>query len=304
MNIRTLKQQDIDRKKWDACIANAAQSLPYAHTWYLDAVAKNWDGIVYGNYEAVMPLVWLRKYGVPCMYQPYYCQQLGIFSNQSISIELQTAFMDIAASAFPYISANLNASHAPVAASYGLSEKKNLLLGLHKPYTELYQAFATNHKRNISKAEKAGLVFATNTDMPALKQFYLSSINRQRNAWFNAKAEALFNGLMDSLLLHGKANIYTANLNGDILAAMVLVPQGQRMISIINASSDAGKAVGASHFVHAKLIEKYAATGHIIDFEGSSIPSIARFYQGFGAQPEVFYHWHTNILRRTAQRFL
>lgn len=304
MEIRALKQQDIDRQKWDACIANAQQSLPYAHTWYLDAVAENWDGLVYGNYEAVMPLVWLRKYGVPCMYQPYYCQQLGIYSAQKVSSALSTAFMNMAASAFPYIDANLNASHAEVAAYYGLREKKNLLLELNKPYAALYKAFATNHKRNIGKAEKADLVFANNTDMPALKQFYLSSINRQRNAWFNAKAEAVFNGLMDALLQQGKANIYTASLNGEILAAMVLVPQGQRMISIINASSDAGKALGASHFVHAKLIEKYASTGYVIDFEGSSIHSIARFYQGFGAQPEVFYQWRTNILKRTAQRFL
>lgn len=304
MEIRALKQQDIDRQKWDACIANAQQSLPYAYTWYLDAVAENWDGLVYGNYEAVMPLVWLRKYGVPCMYQPYYCQQLGVFSTHKLSIALRTAFLNMAASSFPYIDANLNAGHNVDAIHFGLAEKKNLLIELNKPYTELRKAFADNHKRNIGKAEKAGLMLDEETSMPAFKQFYVASINRQQHTWFNAKAEALFHRLMDALVLHGEANIYTAKLNGEILAAIVLVPHGQRMISIINTSNDAGKGKGASHFVHAKLIEKHADTANIIDFEGSSIPSIARFYQGFGAQPEVFYQWRTNILRRTAQRFL
>ena len=304
MKVRALRNQDVDRKKWDACINNALQNLPYAYSWYLDAVAENWDGLVYGNYEAVMPLVWLRKYGIPCMYQPFYCQQLGVFSNSTIAVDVMAAFHDMAASKFPYIDANLHTAHSAVAKNYLLGEKKNLLLALDKPYTVLSKSFSANHKRNMAKAAKAGLVFSTEVHMPELKAFYISSINRKSEKWFTPKAELLFDKLMDALVLHDKAKICAAKCDGRIVAAMVIVPQGKRMISIINASNDEGKAKGASHFVHANVIEHWAEKDYLLDFEGSSIPSIARFYEGFGAKLETFYRWQTNLLKRTAQRFL
>lgn len=304
LTIRTLSNKQIDRKLWDNCVANAKASLPYAYSWYLDAVAENWDGLVYGNYEAVMPMVWLRKYGIPCIYQPYYCQQLGVYSPRVINQTLSAAFLNTAAFSFPYIDINLNALHAANADEFGLLTKKNLLLHLNKPYSELRKTFSENHRRNIAKAEKAGLVFDMRTDMAALRRFYLASINREREKWFNAKAEGIFNKLMTVLAEHSKANIYTALCEEQIVAAMVIVPQGKRMISIINASDELGKAKGASHFLHGKVIEHLSASDYILDLEGSSIPSIARFYEGFGAQPETFYRWQTNILRRTAQRFM
>lgn len=304
MEVRAVKNQDIDRKKWDACVNNAQQNLPYAYSWYLDAVAENWDGLIYGNYDAIMPMVWLRKYGVPCMYQPYYCQQLGVFSNSTLGADVVVAFHNMAASTFPYIDTNLHAAHSIVAKSYLLGEKKNLLLQLNQPYAVLSKSFSANHKRNMAKAAKAGLVFSTEVHMRELKGFYLSSINRKKEKWFTSKAELLFDKLMDALVLHGKAKICVAKCEGRILAAMVIVPQGKRMISIINASNEEGKAKGASHFVHANVIEHLAEKDYVLDFEGSSIPSIARFYEGFGAIPEIFYRWQTNLLKRTAQRFL
>lgn len=81
IEIKFLKRNEIDAHRWNALITSSVQSLPYAFTWYLDAVAEHWDACVLGNYEAAMPFVWLRKQGVKCLYQPYYCQQLGVFST-------------------------------------------------------------------------------------------------------------------------------------------------------------------------------------------------------------------------------
>jgi hypothetical protein len=75
------KNKTIDRKKWDDCIANSHNSLLYAYAWYLDIVAENWDAIVLGDYDAVMPLPYNRKlFGLKQVYQPFFAQQLGVFS--------------------------------------------------------------------------------------------------------------------------------------------------------------------------------------------------------------------------------
>ena len=36
------------------------------------------------------------------------------------------------------------------------------------------------------------------------------------------------------------------------------------------------------------FIQDHAGSGLILDFEGSNIPSVARFFSGFGAQAEIY----------------
>ncbi|MBK8472915.1 MAG: hypothetical protein IPL33_12555 [Sphingobacteriales bacterium] len=54
--IRYVAHADIDRLRWDDAITRAANSLPYAYSWYLDIVAPHWDALVTDDYSAVMPL--------------------------------------------------------------------------------------------------------------------------------------------------------------------------------------------------------------------------------------------------------
>ena len=51
----------------------------YGYSFYLDHMAKHWDALVSGDYEAVMPLTWNRKYGIYYLYQPFLAAQLGVF---------------------------------------------------------------------------------------------------------------------------------------------------------------------------------------------------------------------------------
>src|ERR1043165_4983232 len=100
--IKILKRKEVDEQRWNAAVDAAVFSLPYAYTWYLDAVAENWDALVWNDYEAVMPLVWLRKLGIKCLYQPYYCQQLGVFSAEALPAETITQILE-AIKAYSYI---------------------------------------------------------------------------------------------------------------------------------------------------------------------------------------------------------
>src|ERR1041385_1955582 len=123
-DMRFLKRNDIDAVKWNNCIASAANSLPYAFSWYLDAVAENWDALVEGDYKTVMPLVWMRKLGIKCLYQPYYCQQLGIFGRDP-SKETNRELINYIKANYKYININLNPSSVLVSGEYQFRQKKN-----------------------------------------------------------------------------------------------------------------------------------------------------------------------------------
>ena len=91
-NIKYLLHHQIDKTKWDRCIKGADNGLIYGHSFYLDHMARHWDGLVLNDYEAIMPLPWNKKYGIYYLYQPFLCAQLGIF-GKNIDAEISKAFL-------------------------------------------------------------------------------------------------------------------------------------------------------------------------------------------------------------------
>jgi hypothetical protein len=81
-------------------IARSFNGIVYAYSWYLDIVSPGWDALVKDDYKSVMPLTWRKKYGIKYLYQPFFTQQLGVFSSDKsecrsggrISFSHSTAF--------------------------------------------------------------------------------------------------------------------------------------------------------------------------------------------------------------------
>lgn len=294
--LRLLKRKDIDPAKWDACIARSQPSLPYALSFYLDAVAENWGGLVIGDYETVLPLVWMSKLGVKLLYQPNYCQQLGVFGKNAGEATTQLLLLKEAAR-YAYVNMQLNTASAVVATGLKLKPRKNLLLHLQPSFATLQKKFTQNHHRNIAKAHKAGYVFADRWSMKKLEEFYLSNINRDAER-FKHKHEKLFKKLLQTLEQRGMAQLFAAlDKDAQPVAAVLVVPFKGRLCAIVNTSNAEGKRNGASHFVFSELIKHYAGQNLWLDFEGSSVAGIARFYEGFGACTETYWHLKTNWLR-------
>jgi hypothetical protein len=303
-DIRFVKQNQIDWQKWDACIALAHNSLPYAYSWYLKAVAEHTDGLVLNDYEAVMPLVWLTKYGIKCLYQPYYCQQLGVFSSKELAPKTLTAFLQATLKNAPYVNINLNPSLSPIADDFDLLLKRNLLLALNEPIEELRKKYAENTKRNIAKATKANMHFFESMDLEQFYNFYLPTIDTTKVP-FTPKDKERLRALVTALFANNMAKLYVvADPQGIWHSTMVMIQTPNRLINIINASSATGKKNGASHFLFHQVIAAFSDKNILFDFEGSSIPGIARFYEGFGAYRNDFYQLKTTVIKRLAQRFL
>src|SRR5665811_954481 len=107
-DIKYLQRDQIDVTKWDNCIAHSFNGLIYARTIYLDTMAKNWSGLIFRDYEIVMPLTWNKKYGLAYLYQPAFTAQLGIFSSSAIDQKIISAFLDEAKKRFRFCEIHLN----------------------------------------------------------------------------------------------------------------------------------------------------------------------------------------------------
>ena len=109
--IKYLKNKEIDKQKWDACINDAANGLIYGYSWYLDIIAEKWDALIYDDYSAVMPLTRKSKFGIKYLIQPVYMQQAGIFFKQKLSETELENFINHIPKKFKKITINLNSEN-------------------------------------------------------------------------------------------------------------------------------------------------------------------------------------------------
>ncbi|MFH1005014.1 MAG: hypothetical protein V1781_05925 [Bacteroidota bacterium] len=123
-NINYISHSHINKKTWDECIEHSQNSLIYAYSWYLDIVCPNWEALVEGDYESVMPLTWEKKYGIRYLFQPYFTQQLGIFSKNKLEKKTIEKFLLSIPTYYKFIEINLNTQNDFQSNEYS-SKKKN-----------------------------------------------------------------------------------------------------------------------------------------------------------------------------------
>lgn len=81
--IKIIKYNEIDFDQYSRLLEKAIQNTDYADHQFLDIVSnRQWFLLVYGNYEAIMPVSYVRKYGFTFVLMPKLCQQLGVFSEK------------------------------------------------------------------------------------------------------------------------------------------------------------------------------------------------------------------------------
>ena len=300
-NIRYATYQQIDKKKWDACIAAAGNGLIYAQSFYLDTMATHWDALVLNDYEAVMPLPWKKKYSIHYLYQPFFTACLGVFGN-TISAALLNDFLQQVPAKFQYWDIYLNHGNFFQLQNFDLYERMNYVLPLNDSYEKLYGAFRDNIKRNIKKAEK--LNYVVKKDF-AVDEVIRLAMEQSKNFSPVTKDDySNFKKLYQ--LLHKKKQAITYGVytsSGVLVSSCVFFFFKNRAYYILVGNHPDGKTTGASHAMIAGFIKDNAGKGLLLDFEGSDIRNLAFFYSSFGAVQEKYAGIKINRLPKLLQLF-
>ena len=291
--IRYINHNEIDAEKWNQCIEAANNSRFYGNDWYLDRTAVIWDALVWGNYEYVMPLPIRKKWCIFYVYQPLFCQQLGIFPEPSIAKAQQ--FYETLLRKFKYVDVHLNSTNPPVEKikEVSFSPRKNHLLLLNIDYSSIVAEYNTNTKRNIAKASKNKLSLITGVRLEEYLEFKKKQVLNQ----FSKKDFDKLKSIIAFGLYKGMGEIFGVYDNSNHLRAAVYFCRWKDRVIYLNAASDErGRELRAMHYLLDQFIRKNAGKNIILDFEGSMIPGVARFYEGFGALPETYFQLKFNRL--------
>ncbi len=291
--IKYIKHQEIDAEKWAQCIENAENSRFYANIWHLDRTAIVWDALVLADYEFVMPLPIRQRFGFSYIYQPLFCQQLGIFPEPSSSIAEE--FYKALFEKFRYVDIHLNSQNPSIQQKKELEflPRHNFLLDLQYNYKSLERSYSTNTKRNIAKAAKNNLQYISGIRL----EEYLAFKETNLMTSVSTKDIEKLKSIIAFGQYKGIGEIYGVYSAENELCAAVYFCRWKNRVVYLNAStSENGKKVGGMYFLVDNFIRANAERGLKLDLEGSMIPGVARFYSGFGATPETYFQLKFNRL--------
>ncbi len=285
-HIQYLTRSQIDTAKWDHCIKEAGNGLIYASSFYLDQMADNWDALVLGEYEAVMPLPWKKKYGIHYLTQPFLAAQLGVF-GKNISSSILESFLKIIPSKFKFWDIYLNHGNVFPIETFKLYNRSNYILDLTRPYADLYGAYRENTQRNLKKSTEAGCTVQKNFD--AEKVIVLAVQQMKTQSGESTDHIARFRKLYQQLQNKQMATTYgILSAKNELVASAIFFFSHQRAYYILVGNHPNGKTIGASHALVDAFISEHAGKNIKLDFEGSDIPNLAHFYSGFGAVEEKY----------------
>lgn len=281
--IRYLRNAEIDKSRWDECLNRSSFRRIYAYSWYLDIVCPDWDALVADDYRIIMPLTHNTRYGIRYLYQPFFAQQLGLFSEGRIEQSDISGIFRMVTDAFRFAEIQVNSGVDFVPVGWRVKLRVNHELLLDKEYQVRYEGFARNTKRNLKKAYASDLRSGPSPSPETLVGLFRENFGEKEGKLKGVHYERMTN-LIKCLLDRGMAitdGIY--NPAGILQAAACLVQHERRHYFLFAASSEKARENGAMFMLIDRYIQAHAGSGGLLDFEGGNDPALGRFYRGFGA---------------------
>lgn len=275
--IRRLKYHEIDFVKYAHCLDRSEQRKYSASKDFLDVTSeRQWEVLVYGNYEAVMPVPYLRKYGVKIVHNPKLCQQLGVFSAKD-DADLNEEFLE-------YLEKNY------LIRIYSFNDdnhfrtkircKKNFLL-YPDSYETIYAKYSPKRKRKLRLDEEilkeAEIRTISYDEARAFIEAHTIGTNKDGDLFdFMRIFENFYN--LNTLK-------FTAFYYQHKIVNVIATYGDHSMVALLGNFNDKDyvKLSGASVLID-HILKEIIET-HIFDFEGGELPNIEEFFRGF--RPEL-----------------
>lgn len=285
MKILHIRHNQIDKELWDRRITSSVCSLPYACSWYLDAVCSGWEALVTPDYEYVMPLPVKRKFGVKYLIQPRWVQQLGVFSATAPTAEVISAFVR----KIPYFFYDFNINHQNLSALQQSAGRlpsvlaaslhrlrNNYIIDVKGGMQVVRSRYDMNTKRSIAKARQLGLEI-DDVEIDDFVRLW-QSVNPDKAEELHRKLPQLAYAAAD----RGMGIFLGAYREDTLIAAAFAIRTRDKLYFLAPASTEQGKKCCAMFLLLDHLVKEYCCRHNLIfDCEGSMLDGVARFYRGF-----------------------
>lgn len=273
MQIRFVPREEIEKVKWDSCIHYANHGNLFGYKWYLDNVAKEWDGLVEGDYESVFPLIKKKTGKVSELYTPQLLPKTGLYSIHGLSQARIQAFMR-------HIPSEYKTQHIAFSRKLALAEnpswktQNDYQISLKADYDEIAQSYTEELRQGLDLIHKENYTADAGVTPEQVTDFYFAHSPHATETQKYTYLRIIYN------LLHRGTGFMTTmkNEQDQIIAADVLAYSHGKVVSMMPCyKGEKGK------FALWKLLDLILQTH-------SNKPSVFDFNIQMGSQifPEVF----------------
>ncbi len=296
-----IKHAEIDKKKWDHLIKVSKQSMIYAESVYLDYMAGEWDALILGDYVAVMPLCFRKKWGIRYLYQPAFIQQGGIFSTMEIDSKILESFLQICKEHFLFAEINMNFGNEMIIEMSGKQMISrlcnNYLLVMSDSYKNISSNYQPYFAERICKAEKNQFIYNRQDSIMEATQLFKSLYARRMKGvsesdWINFNKLCLHYDNDHRVIVRSVKSPHS----NDVLAMILLLKDDHRIYNMMSSVTENGKKLLANYFLYDQVIHEFSGKGLIFDFEGSDIPGVSYFYEKIATHNQSYYFLKYNHL--------
>lgn len=259
MNIRLVRQENIDKQLYNSCVHYATNGSIFGYDWFLNATAKDWDMLVEGDdWVSVMPLPRQKNWiGRTKLVQPRLVPELAVYSCRALSPSRIQAFWD----AVPeeYRGGGLQVEPASVPRNQGRFEvnaAEGTVLLLDQPYDSIIGDFSPGYHEGLLRAEDAGLRPASSFKPEAFADLWLK-VNGKTvdNEWtYHAMQRIMYQ------ILHRSWGSTQAvqDADGKVQAMLFITYSHSRIFPLFRVETPAGKKVGAMTYLWDNLLKSHA----------------------------------------------
>lgn len=275
--IKRLKYHEIDFEKYTQCLESSAQRKYSATRQFLDISSdKKWELLVYGDYEAVMPVPYVFKSKIKIVHNPMLCQQLGIFSKED-NVEINELFLNFLEKNYLIRIYSFNEfNHFKTS----LKSKKNYLIPPND-YVTVYSKYSPKRKRKLRLDEEVVM----NSEIKNISFSQAESFIKENFLGADKEEDVdLFISIFKNMFEANCLNFSAFYLNKKIIN-IVVTYFDDCTVALLGTFNDkeSVKVSGASMLID-RCIEADISK-KIFDFEGSELPNVEEFFRGF--RPEL-----------------
>lgn len=269
MEIKHLTYDKIDLRKWDSCVKESVNGTVAGLSWYLNIVCDGWNALVEGDYQSVMPLPFVSKFGVKVMEIPALAQQLGIFSKGLLGQDMAENFLKVIPENYKYTNIGLNVHNHFELKDKGVVVQRNSdVLDLIQTYSLISATYSKSLKTRIHESirEKVSVVQGVNNHEFLILLEQIEGTNSQ-------KIEQL-RKLIAVAIKYRIGVLYGAySAHNNLLAAAFFITGLNRAIIVSMAVTDNGKKHNAHYLLIDHFIKESAEKNLVLDFNSADLKS-------------------------------
>lgn len=304
MNIKYIKNSEINFIRWDNCINNAINGNVFAYSWYLTILCENWDALVAGDYEYVMPILHKSVYKNNLSFYSKLGNKLGIYSPKLITPEIVDQFINKIPKRFSVVHISLNKFNKSLNTNSRI--KKTYEFDLIQKYLKLTYNYSTQFQQKIHIAVSKQISI-----IKGLMPNDLINFAQQKQVITSPKLKKAeyhkLRMIMAYALRYNLGQIYGAYTKENNLCALTFFLKSKlKYYLIFNAIDKNEQNAFPLHYLIDKFIETHAEKTLTLNVENIITNNDTDFLTGVGAHEygykEIYINhlpWYKRLLIKT-----